>query len=107
MILSDHEIDEVDKLYYSPQERAQGVYSILTQHLETLVKEKKITDVPTPWDILCFAVEYVGMQAISIQDPKLLGISLALHEWLRGAHYSEPEKIYGKPDKVDKTLEGV
>lgn len=95
----------VDSLYYSPQERAQGVYAILTTHLENL-KKRGMKDVPTPFDILCFAIEYQGMMVASMQDEEFTMLSQHIIRWLRTYHYNAPQRIYGEPDKREAATSG-
>lgn len=95
----------VDRLYWSPQERAMGVHALITSLRDHLREENKKhhlpegKDVPSDWDLFCYACEYAGMQALIINEEELIGISVALNRWLYSAHYSNPGRLYGQPDK--------
>lgn len=49
------QLEEVDKQYPSPTERAHEIWSIISATPALIEK--------TDWDILCFCVEYVAMQS--------------------------------------------
>ena len=101
-------MEAIDKLYWSPSERASGVNSLLREMLDHIKRKNKHDkkpegeDVPTEWDILCFAVEFAGVQAIVIGDDELTGIAVALARWLYSAHYSNAGRLYGDPDKPEE-----
>lgn len=84
-------IEQVDKQYYDPKERALGVHQIVMPALEGTG--------PTQWDIFCWAVEYIGQTAIGLADDELLAHAKRLSNFLYSLHYSQPETLYGKPDR--------
>lgn len=96
----------VNRLYWSPEERATGVLALIDsmrEHLKTENKRQHLPedkDIPSDWDLFCFACEYAGQKAIEIGEEELLGIVVALERWLYSAHYSNPGRLYGQPDKL-------
>ena len=100
----------VDRLWWDPAERASGILAMINNLREQLKKDnvknkRHPTDgIPTDWDLLCFAIEYTGAQALAIQDPEFLSLAVAIERWLYSTHYSNPSKIYGPPDKKEDKL---
>jgi len=82
----------VDRLWLTPAERATKVNAVL--------KGAQLTE----WDVMCFAVEYIGMQSIAVDDEDLTGIAVALGRWLYTMHYNHPARLYGKPDRPHITI---
>jgi hypothetical protein len=100
-------MEAIDKLYWSPNERASGVNALLREMLEHIRKHNKAKgleenkNVPSEWDIFCFACEFAGVQAVTIGDDDLLDTVITLNRWLYSAHYSNPGRLYGEPDKTE------
>lgn len=92
-------IDEVDSKYWSPSERATGVYNLLFNHLKEL-KEKGVKDLPTHHDVFCFAIEYIAQQSIGIANAELIQIAKEGVKWLYNLHYTYAENIFEAPDKI-------
>lgn len=98
-------IEQTDKLYWDPSERAMGVLNIIESVRQRLIEENKQkhkpedTDVPSQWDILCFACEHVARMSVTMEDEELEVIARKLVSWLYSTHYSYPGKIYGAPDR--------
>ena len=98
----------IDKLYWTPSERASGVHSLLQEMLSHIRKKNKSNgepedkDVPSDWDILCFAIEFTGVQAITLQDEEFLELAVEQGRWLYSAHYSNPGRLYGEPDREEE-----
>lgn len=111
--ISKKQMKVIDKLYWSPSERATGVYNLWLEKAAELrrtnIEERRPAEegVPSDWDLLCFAVEYVGQQAIVIEDEDFLNIAVALARRLYSIHYSNPGKLYGNPDKSRERAEDV
>ncbi len=103
----------IDKLYWTPTERASGVNSLLREMFDHIKKHNKHRgkpegeDVPSDWDILCFAAEFAGAQAIVLQDEELTGIAVALCKWVYDSHYTSPGLIYGQPDRDEEDTDGT
>jgi hypothetical protein len=97
-LITKEEQERIDKFYFSPQERAQALYTIFTARLEEIAKETK-TPAATQQDIFCFAVEFIGMYSLGVGDVVLSDLALRLNRWLRIHHYGNPSAIYGAPDK--------
>lgn len=103
--ISRLQMRSVDRLYWSPSERAHGIFALLEtmrQGMREKNKEENLPqdqDVPSDWDILCFAIEYIGKQSIALADPDFTRAAVWLSKWLYSAHYNEPARIYGSPDK--------
>lgn len=95
------QMDAVDRLYWSPSERATGVHSILREILEHLKKRPDTPDIPTDWDTLCFCIEFVGAQSVVIEDPEFSELAVLLSRWLYSVHYSNPGRLYGEPDRKE------
>jgi hypothetical protein len=97
--------DLVDKLYYSPSERASFVNALrvsLHEHLRNRNIEQEVDEaegIPNDWDYLAFAVEYVAMQAVAIGDEEFLEAARALVNIFYSWHYGNPTDIYGPPDR--------
>lgn len=97
----------IDRLYWTPSERAVGILSILETVRDGMREENEKKgrdpdyDVPSDWDFLCFAVEYIGQQALILDDPDFLKAAIWINRWLYSAHYNEPSKIYGSPDRKE------
>jgi hypothetical protein len=72
--ITEELMKEVDKTTLDPGQRAQKVLLILRQNKEL-----------TNWDILCFAVEYMGL--MSLQQPILMKAAQVITKWLYIAHY--------------------
>lgn len=89
----------VDSLYHTPQERAQAIYLLLTKKIEEMRKQG-IRPLPTETDIGFFAVEYLATLALAFGDEEFTYLSQCLIRWLRTYHYNAPEKVHGKPDKL-------
>lgn len=102
--ISPEAIKAIDKLYFTTAQRASGVLSLLNDIRDYLRKQNRNNkraldwDVPSDWDIFCFAAEYVGQKALEFGDDELLAIAVALGRWLNGAHYSNPHRLYGEPE---------
>lgn len=90
-------IERLDSLYYDPVERAQGVHNIVEKQLEFLHKQK--LDIPTQWDMLCYAVQYVVMMSKGMNDEELTFLARKLNSKLFNIHYSNAEKMYPVADK--------
>ena len=90
------QIELVDKLYWSPSERADGVHSILREALDVIPGE----DRPSQWDILAFCVEFIGAQSIVLGVDEFLDQVKAVSRMFYEFHYSNPASIYGEPDKL-------
>ena len=116
-IISKAHMRGVDRLYWDPAERASGILSMINSMRDQLrkknikAKRRPGDGIPTDWDLLCFAVEYVGAQAVALQDQHFLNIAIHAERWLYSAHYSNPSKIYGAPDrkkekKGDEAVQG-
>lgn len=106
MNLSEDHIKRIDSLYFTPEERASAIYSVLHEEVERLEAlnlaegKDKGQDVPKPWDILIFAVEYISRYVASVPGlEELQSSALVLHQWTHGVHYSHPESLYGPPDR--------
>lgn len=80
-VLKREIIDEVDKRFPSPSERAVFIWD----HLQ-----KTLPDIST-WDVLCFAVESIGMQSTAY--PWLKNPAIAINNLLYHAHYFEPDLV--------------
>jgi hypothetical protein len=88
-------IELVDKSYHSPQERAQEVFTILQLAGAELDLES------STYDLLCFAIEFIGTQAIGphSNDRDFVSLSVTLSRWLYNAHYFHTKEILGEPDR--------
>ena len=97
----------VDRLYWDPAERASGILAMFNNMREHLRKDniknkRHPTDgIPTDWDLLCFACEFIGAKAVAIGDPEFLSYAVSVEKWLYSAHYSNPSKLYGPPDREE------
>ena len=98
-LIPKSQMDAVDKLYWTPGERATGVHSILREILDHIKKQPDKPEVPTDWDTLCFCVEFIGAQSVVIQDPEFSELAVQLSRWLYSVHYSNPGRLYGEPDR--------
>jgi len=85
----------VDKLYWSPSERADAVYSILREYADKMPEEAQ----PSMWDTLAFCVEYIGAQSIALGIEEFSLHAQRLSRLFYSFHYSDPKSIYGEPDK--------
>jgi len=91
--LSPAHIEAVNRHWLTPNERASKV--------NTILRGAKITS----WDVFCFAVEYIGMRSISIEDSELTEIAVVLNRWLYTIHYNHPARLYGQPDRKDVAVD--
>ena len=89
--ITDEEMDEIDKLYYTPLERAEKVNAVLQDSKAEL----------TFIDNTCFAVQWLAMLATSTlaEDPNFVSIARLANIWLHSRHYNNPKAIYGEPDR--------
>jgi len=94
----------IDHLYYSPSERASGVNAFinLARKTEEAINKEggrpPDEDIPSPFDILAFAVEYLGSYVIALGGPEEYMVEL--NRWFYGIHYTQPKELYGEPDRV-------
>ena len=99
------QMEAVDKLYWTPSERATGVHNMIREVREVIRKANiksglpPDTDIPSDLDLLCYAVEYMGMQAIAIGEETFQEIAIAASRWLYSVHYSNPGRLWGEPDR--------
>lgn len=80
----EYRIDEIDARTDSPHVCAQRIWNILRQHAPN----------ETNWDILCFAVEYIGM--LVPECPWLEDVAKPLAVRVYTAHYAK-EGLYDAP----------
>jgi len=100
-------IESIDANYWSPSERATGVHALITAMRKQLEEDPKVDkrDIPSDWDFFCYAIKYVGLQAVAIGDDSLIATAVELNRWLYSSHYSNPADIYGQPDKPKELAE--
>ncbi len=79
-------VDEIDARTDAPNVRAQRIWHVLRQHAPN----------ESNWDVLCFAVEYVGM--LSPEFPWLEDVARALAARVYTAHYAK-EGLYDGPTR--------
>lgn len=96
--ISKKMMEVIDKLYYTPSERATGVMALIDD-IRAHLRKMKDPEIPTDWDILCFAVEYIGQQSLVIGDDDFTAHCISVSRWLYAVHYSNPGRIYGQPDR--------
>lgn len=80
----------VDKLYRTPEERATHIWNLIQQ-----VRDGSWSD----WDMVCFCIEFLGKQAVVLNDEEFLHYVMYTSRWVYSAHYSNTGRLYGKPDK--------
>ena len=99
--ISKTHMEAIDRLWWSPQERATGVMGIINSVRDEL-KELGLPEDerPSDLDIFCFAVEYIAQQSLIINDEHLTLIAVALSQWMYTRHYTEAANLYGPPDKL-------
>ena len=92
--ITDKEMDEIDKLYLTPKERAEKVNAILqaSKGNHTFI------------DITCFSAQWFAMLAIGAlsEDEDFVRIARLTNIWLHTRHYNDPKSIYGEPDRKEK-----
>lgn len=98
--ITKEQMELVDKLYDNPDERATKLYNELLDMYEETDKE-----VPQVLDFLCFAISYIGQQALAMQDDIFLELAVNLNRWLWAAHYSNPGRLYGEPTLKEEGTE--
>jgi len=100
-LILDERLSYVDSKWWSPSERATGVHNLIIDLRKHLKEVEKLpsSEIPSDLDILCFAVEYLGLQAVAIGDPILLDLAAQVSKWLYSVHYTTPELLYGAPDR--------
>lgn len=104
-MISESFMKRIDSLYFSPSERASVVWKLINderlrrQKANLKAKPEHHKEIPTDWDLLCFAVEFAGAQAIALQNDELLGVCVELSRWLYSIHYSNTTRLYGGPEK--------
>lgn len=81
--LTQERVKEVDEKLPSPKDRAEEVHAALI-----LVQEEMGEDL-SRYDVLCFAVQYVGMMALGAleEDEDLEVLAKGLNRWLHHHHY--------------------
>ncbi len=91
-------MEEVDKLYRDPKERAEEIHTILQLAAKELDMDHSL------FDITCFSVQWLGMLATGefSQDERLVDAAIRANKWLYDIHYNAPEVVHGKPDKEKK-----
>lgn len=99
--ISKEQMRRIDELYYSPSERAGDVWTLIAQVTAYLLSKDK--EAPTQWDLLCFAVEYIGSMALTMGDPPFLEKAMELSRHFYSIHYSNPSEIYGEPDRSQES----
>lgn len=101
-------MEAIDKLYWSPSDRASGVNSLLREmfgHIKRKNKRNKKPegeDVPSEWDVLCFCVEFIGVQSMVIENDEFTELAVEINRWVYSAHYSNPGRLYGEPDRTEE-----
>ena len=109
--ITKERMELIDSFYPSPSQRATKVLTLLNLLNRELAKENKragrppAEGLPTMMDQLCFAVEYLGQQAIAIGDPDLLHGAINVSRTFYAMHYSDPVAIFGIPELEDETLQ--
>ena len=98
----------IDKLYWTPSDRASSIHALFGDMRDYLKKQNVAEgrdpewDVPSDFDLLCYAVEYMGSQAIVLGDEEFLLIAQHASRWLYSVHYSNPGRLWGEPDRREK-----
>jgi hypothetical protein len=96
--ISRSHVEAIDRDYWSPAERAIGVNQIIGPLMEQL-RAREPYDSPTDWDLLCWAVEYVGQQATETEIEPLINAAKQLAHVVYSLHYTHAARLYGVPDK--------
>jgi len=93
--IPQEKIDEVDKLWFSPKERAEDVNAALQIAARELNMDYSL------FDTTCFAVQWLAMLAVGAlsSDKDFVRIARLANIWLHDKHYNAPEEIHGKPDR--------
>ena len=94
-MITHKRIAEVDKLYRSPQERAEDINAAIQ------IASKELNEDFSMFDTTCFAVQWLAMLATGpcSDDEELLKIAQAANVWLHQRHYENPEAVHGEPDR--------
>ena len=107
MILEE-QMKAIDKLYWTPSDRASSIHALFGDMRDYLKKQNVAEgrdpewDVPNDFDLLCYAVEYMGAQAVAIGDEDFILIAQHASKWLYSVHYSNPGRLWGEPDRREK-----
>lgn len=98
--ITEEYIDKVDKDYYSPGERATTVLNMINM-ARTKMREAGVPehDIPSDWDILAFAVEWCNLKFLEIGEVELATKAARVSNHFYSIHYTQPERIYGTPDR--------
>jgi len=84
----------IDRMYLTPSERASKVHELIQKNRG----DGEFSD----WDIICYCIEYLGAQALVLEEPEFLAHVAETSRWVYSAHYSNPGRLYGKPDRERK-----
>lgn len=98
-ISEDHR-KAIDNLYWSPRERAAGIHAMVESMRQTMAEAGE-TDIPSDWDLLCWAIEYIAMQSVVLGHDRLTEVAKMGVSWLYSVHYNHAASIYGAPDRPD------
>jgi hypothetical protein len=107
--ISREEIESIDKLYFTPGERASNVWWLLNDVRDHLRKQNEIAgrdpeyDIPSDFDILCFAIEFAGSMSLMLQHAEFTLKVIEATKYFYGIHYTNPQAIYGEPDRPQES----
>lgn len=91
-VISQERIDEVDEKFYTPKERAEGIWALLQTGSKTL--EWPFNE----YDITCFCAQWLAMLAVGplAENERFVDLAKEVNKWVHSVHYTEAEEIFGK-----------
>lgn len=81
-------VEEQDSKFLDPTERAEAVIEWLFIALGGEPGEDWKIAGPTYWDLLCFAVNFIGQAAVASQDEGFIEAAKLCSNWVHQCHYS-------------------
>ena len=93
-------VDNFDKLFLDPAERADLVNTLICTMLNP---ENPSKSVSFYWDLICFSLETLNLYTKSFCDDEIISIMRAINNQIYSTHYSFPQDhIYMIPREDHK-----
>jgi hypothetical protein len=86
-------MEEVDKQYLSPNQRAEAIHAVLKEHIPDA----------TMWDVVCFCVEMLGIASLDPGLQPVIGDSIkVLSRQIYSIHYFNTEELFSARLDVER-----